>query len=558
MRDDFSSRTKEVIAKRAGYLCSNPECRCATVGAARGDDSTVSIGVAAHITAASAGGPRYDPAQTPEQRSDQSNGIWLCQNHAHLIDSDVAHFAVEKLRQWKQEAESRTASEIFGSARSVADAAIMALEGTVKALIERLDLPSGDDIASVSGRAIASGLADLNAFKHSPGWPQHALALNLRFADSSAERSFQVSRLAVAVQTFPEISIVSPPGTGKTTTLLQATEALLSEAKLPAVFLPLGEWSAQPESFFASIVRRSAYNGMTDRHLALLAHHGRLVLVLDGWNELDAAARRRASTELSRLRREFPQLCLIASTRRQALDLPVVGLVLTIDLLSEDQQLELGREMRGEQGMRLVDQAWRASGIRELVAIPLYLAALLDRIPDGQLPTTKEEVLSLLVEEHERSAERAALLRDNLFGCHPQMLTALAVDATSAANTAISDDRARAVIKRVEDELIASGQISSAPQPAVVLDTLVSHHTLTRSVAPGSAISFQHQQIQEWYGSFHVEKLMHAAVAGDDASRTGLRTDILDNVPWEESVLFAMERLSRRSKGDEEIGRAHV
>ena len=552
VRDDFAIRTKEWIAKRAGYVCSNPECGCATVGAAKGDDSFANVGVAAHITAAAPGGPRYDPALTPEQRQDQSNGIWLCQNHAHLIDSDTTYFSVEKLRQWKREAESRSASQIFASSRrQVADTAVLALEATVQALVDRLGLPPQDDIESVTERAIASGLADLAAFRRAPGWPQHPLALNLRVADGPSEPAFHVSRLAAAIQTFREIAVVAPPGTGKTTTLLQAAEALLSETKVPAVFLPLGEWSAQTNSFFASLVRRSAFRNLTERHLALLAYHGRLVLILDGWNELDATARHRAAAELSRLRRDFPQLGLIASTRRQALDLPVSGLVVTIDLLTEEQQLTLAREMRGEQGARLVDQAWRTSGIRELIAIPLYLAALLTRIPDGRLPTTKEEVLRLLVEEHERSAEKAAVLRDRLFGFHPEMLTALAVDATSAANTAISDDRARSVIRRVEDELLASGQISSSPQPTVVLDTLVSHHALTRSATAGGVVSFQHQQIQEWYGSFHVEKLMRAAFAGDNVRRELLRADVLNVFPWEESVLFAIERISREPLGDE-------
>jgi hypothetical protein len=27
MRDDFSERTKEILAGRVGYRCSNPECR---------------------------------------------------------------------------------------------------------------------------------------------------------------------------------------------------------------------------------------------------------------------------------------------------------------------------------------------------------------------------------------------------------------------------------------------------------------------------------------------------------------------------------------------------
>jgi hypothetical protein len=57
--------------------------------------------VAAHITAASPGGARYDADLTPEQRKDARNGIWLCQNCAKLVDNDDVQFPVEYLRAWK-------------------------------------------------------------------------------------------------------------------------------------------------------------------------------------------------------------------------------------------------------------------------------------------------------------------------------------------------------------------------------------------------------------------------------------------------------------------------
>src|SRR6516225_552928 len=105
MRDEFVQATIDRLAKRAGNRCSNPRCRVPTFGAAQGDDGVVNIGVAAHITAAAPGGPRYDPALTPDERRVYSNGIWLCQNHAKLVDSDEAQFTVELLRDWKRGAE---------------------------------------------------------------------------------------------------------------------------------------------------------------------------------------------------------------------------------------------------------------------------------------------------------------------------------------------------------------------------------------------------------------------------------------------------------------------
>jgi hypothetical protein len=109
MRDDFTGTVKEELAKRVGYLCSNPRCRQPTSGPQSKPSGTVNIGVAAHISAASPGGPRYDPSLSPEERSSTTNGIWLCQTCAKLIDSDLSRYSVEKLSEWKSDAEKSAA-----------------------------------------------------------------------------------------------------------------------------------------------------------------------------------------------------------------------------------------------------------------------------------------------------------------------------------------------------------------------------------------------------------------------------------------------------------------
>ena len=105
MRDDFSVGVKEKLAARVGFHCSNPQCRASTSGPHLDSSKVINIGVAAHICAASPGGRRYDPAQSPEQRRSIDNGIWLCQTCAKLIDSDEATFTPTALRGLKRQAE---------------------------------------------------------------------------------------------------------------------------------------------------------------------------------------------------------------------------------------------------------------------------------------------------------------------------------------------------------------------------------------------------------------------------------------------------------------------
>src|SRR5258708_1102201 len=118
-RDEFTRLTIERLAKRVGMRCSNPDCRAPTSGPSSEDPSAVTnTGVAAHICAASPAGPRYDPNMNSEERSGIMNGIWLCQNHAKLIDDDETSFPASMLREWKETAEGIAFVEAKGFAVS--------------------------------------------------------------------------------------------------------------------------------------------------------------------------------------------------------------------------------------------------------------------------------------------------------------------------------------------------------------------------------------------------------------------------------------------------------
>jgi hypothetical protein len=118
-RDDFSKATTEIMAKRVGYLCSNPTCRQLTIGANEIENKATSIGIGAHITAASSRGPRFDENITSDQRGHINNGIWLCSNCAKLIDTDITKYTVEILQTWKQQAEEETRLKLNGEYRNL-------------------------------------------------------------------------------------------------------------------------------------------------------------------------------------------------------------------------------------------------------------------------------------------------------------------------------------------------------------------------------------------------------------------------------------------------------
>lgn len=108
VRDNFTAQTVKFLRERVNNFCSNPDCRRLTSEPKQGGASGINLtGVAAHICAASSLGPRYDESMSTEARKDISNGIWLCNRCARLIDIEPNVYPTELLQQWKKNAELR-------------------------------------------------------------------------------------------------------------------------------------------------------------------------------------------------------------------------------------------------------------------------------------------------------------------------------------------------------------------------------------------------------------------------------------------------------------------
>ena len=522
-RDEFTEKTKLQIAKRAGWLCSDPSCRDYTIGSNSDGTGEINLGTAAHICAAAPGGPRYDPNQSRVQRRSPDNGIWMCTRHGVAVDAKDSKSTVELLHQWKAQAQKDSWQRVLYNDVQHGPA--------VKALTE----------AELSTRVRAAAAADLDVFRRLDKWPSTAIHLTLEVDGLSDPVS--TSALATALTTLDDLILVAPPGMGKTTTLFQIAEAVLANGDGSPIVVHLGDWSTDGATLLESVLRRHTFRGISEDDLRAVATKPGVILLLDGWNELDAGARKRLAVQVARLQAELPEISLLISTRKQVLDVPVNGTRINLLPLNETQQLDIAKALRGDAGVRMVDQAWRTAGVRELVMIPLYLTALL-ALPEGApFPTTKEEVLRRFVAVHEENVQRAEALAEVTHGLHQRFLEDLAATSTRAANTTITETVARKSVSETDDVLVTDGQITIKPQPNLVLEALVSHHVLMR-VGDPAGYSFQHQQFQEWYASHVVERLMLASI-GDPVSRNNLKADVLNRPACEESILFACERLAR-------------
>ncbi|WP_413207567.1 hypothetical protein [Rhodospirillum sp. A1_3_36] len=112
--------------------------------------------------------------------------------------------------------------------------------------------------------------------------------------------------------------------------------------------------------------------------------------------------------------------------------------------------------MKGQDGVEVLDAAWRTEGLRDLVAIPFYLRALIQATTSGDLPETKEEVLRHMVEAHEAVSSNSEIFHREICDAQDVYLTALAVSAQMSGTPTIRDRDARLAVSRASQQLVPS------------------------------------------------------------------------------------------------------
>ena len=116
-RAEFSEQTRELVAKRAAYRCSIPDCDKLTIGPALDPTKTDNTGIAAHIygAALTGKGPRGTGGLQKHDLQSSQNAIWLCADHASLVDKRRGvDYSADILHSYKTLHETRVAHELAG------------------------------------------------------------------------------------------------------------------------------------------------------------------------------------------------------------------------------------------------------------------------------------------------------------------------------------------------------------------------------------------------------------------------------------------------------------
>ncbi|MGB0562352.1 MAG: NACHT domain-containing protein, partial [Spirulinaceae cyanobacterium] len=340
------------------------------------------------------------------------------------------------------------------------------------------------------------------------------------------------------------VLLMGRPGSGKSTALVrllveEARQALEKPSTPIPVLVELRYLDAAQPSVLERIAAFLLSHNLAleaDRCKAALAA-GRLLLLVDGVNELPSEAARRA---IARFRQDYPQTPMVFTTRDIALggDLGIAK-KLEMQPLSEAQMRQFVRAYLPEQGEPMLRQL--QGRLREVGQTPLLLWMLcqvfqgLQRIPES---------LGLLFRwfagEYDK-LKRDVPVSEGLRHWQGDLLQHLAFTMMQGEELT----ELRVAIARSEAEAVLAaflqGKVDYPAQRAKEwLEDLLEHHLL--QPIGQNQLEFHHQLLQDYYAAEYLYKVL------PDLADEQLKRDYLNYLKWTEPINLMLSLVEEKNQ----------
>jgi hypothetical protein len=537
VRDDFSLEVKKTVAARVNYGCSSPSCRAPTSGPQVDPSKALNVGVAAHITAASPEGPRYNPELTPEQRKHANNAIWLCQTCGKLVDNDEERFTEEEIRRWKASAEEEALARIGKAIASEDQSNVL---GERQRKVAELLIQTQSATSELTRSWLGSrGLNDK---------PQIGLRAVVSKAENSSDDALlDVHGIRKLLNQGARVILEAPAGTGKTTTLVQLAKLHVDEGEL-AFLIDLPLWTKSRKDILEFVAGRREFrsHNISEQDLAGLYPKVRFSFLLNGWNEISDNYSEDAIAALRELERSFPNAGIIVATRTRHISPPLPGAIPAKLLpLTRSQREQYLNQSLGDTASILSSMLDGNTVLDSLTRTPLILSEVTTLFASGKpIPPTKMGVLGAVMNlVNQQDEHRDHLQREPLTGNASDYLATLAVQMIERGDNVVLEEDARSILKSVSVGLREKGQIESIPEPVNILNALVDHHVIERLDYSPVTFRFEHQQFQEFYAAKMLEqRLLELAKTNSDERRKFAR-QYVDTPTWEEPLRMVAEEI---------------
>jgi hypothetical protein len=334
------------------------------------------------------------------------------------------------------------------------------------------------------------------------------------------------------------------PGCGKTFTLIRIASDLQNSATLVPILVSLRGWSQTGGSLLTYICEQAAFQlqGIDEPLLANALEAGRVVLLLNGWNEIASDRLDSCMSMLAETISQLPGAALVVVSRGVRYETSGFSCQrFRFQPLKRTHILTAAAHA----GLTRPSDLFVNPQVAELATIPLFLREMILQVQLGHaLPATRYEALSHMVERAGQE-HRSSRLGDPVAYHADRFLSSLGWRMTDTGRTSLDETQARQVIAEVSLSLIEEAIFSTAPDPPQILFTLESSFLLVAEDAGQCA--FIHQLIQEFFAAQELTQRLSKALARGDAD-TAFPMDLLDRYEWEQPVMLALDDLCSRGQ----------
>lgn len=346
------------------------------------------------------------------------------------------------------------------------------------------------------------------------------------------------------------VLLIGKPGSGKSTSLErllweEAGNALQKnpEAKIP-VLIKLRRCTSTIENLIQSFFScHQLPLEITD--IEYLLRQGKLLLLLDGLNELPDTLRTEVANFRDRYRKIIP---MVVSTRDLSIG-GTLGITKTLKMLplTEPQMQEFVRGYLGEEGNRLFQQL-KGNRLQKFAETPLLLWMLCRVfVENSNVPANLGLALREFTQLYDQQiqADTPAESRDQW----PKLLRHLAFAMMHDKNPVefrLSTPREDAETL-LADYLQQEGRAKARESAERWLQDLLDYHLLQTVRQPNfeEHIEFSHQLIQEYYAAEYLLRLLPELTDGQ------LTQDYLNFLKWTESIALMLALADEESQQNE-------
>ena len=386
-------------------------------------------------------------------------------------------------------------------------------------------------------------------------------SLNLHFAtveeDGKTGERVDFHQITQLLSQGRRLLLEAPPGAGKTTTHVQIARFFADHGIIP-ILVHLPEWGNSAHGGLCDFVAGSGPFQARSIHAAQLVQviqQRPAVVLLNGWNELSAAALDLIEQRIQAEDRQLPETGFMIATRGHRLRPPLQGLSrITILKLDRTQRRGYLVAALGAEGDALANEVEGNRALDDLTRTPFILHEVVKLKQAGRnLPSTKMGILAEVTGLFEQNPEhRNALLREPLNGMASSYLSALAQEMTGRGDTVVSEQVARGICSSVSQCLTDQGQIKHAANPSEILGALSDRHVLERTLQTAEHLQFEHQQFQEFYSARALEDALDIAQTGAEQA-AGYRREYIDSPAWEQPLKMLAEKVGSDFEDTQEL-----